>query len=101
MQARFKVDFQGHAHWFLAVRILRDKIGNYTLDQARYIKTVTDKFLGSVSANNKIPVTRPLPEKFIATVQDCSKDLGAVKKLEAQFRFTYSSAIGSLIYIYT
>ena len=101
MQARFKVDFQGHAHWFLAMQILSDKLGNYTLDQARYIKTVNDKFLSPVSANNKIPVPRPLPEKFIATVQDCCKDLDVVKTLEEQFYFNYNSTTSSLIYIHT
>ena len=98
MQARFKVDFQGHAHWFLAMRIVRDKIGNYTLDQARYIKTVTDKFLSPPSDDEK-PFLRPLPVDFIVTKKDCSKDGQEVAKLEEQFGFTYSSAIGSLIYI--
>ena len=32
MEDKFKVQFQGNAHWFLSMRISRDKHGNYTLD---------------------------------------------------------------------
>ena len=35
IQAQFKVELQGHAHWFPSMRITRDKFGNYTLDQSR------------------------------------------------------------------
>ena len=56
---RFKVDFQGQAHWFLAMRILRDRRGNFTIDQSRYAKNIVTKHLGKMHLDAKI--NRPLP----------------------------------------
>ena len=90
------MDFQGPAHWFLAMRITRDHIGNYTLDQARYIKTVTDKFLRNPESENDPITQRFLPADFLPTKNDCSLDEKSVKLLETEFGFEYSSVIGSL-----
>lgn len=81
------------------MRITRDHIGNYTLDQARYIKTVTDKFLRIPESENDSITQRFLPADFLPTKNDCSLDEKSVKLLETEFGFEYSSAIGSLIYI--
>jgi len=37
---KFKVQFQGNAHWFLSMRITRDVHGNYLLDQSRHSKNL-------------------------------------------------------------
>ena len=70
-----------------------------SLDQARYIKTVTDKFLRNPESDKDPLLQRFLPADFIPTKNDCSPDEKAVKLLEDEFGFEYSSAIGSLIYI--
>ena len=41
----------------------------------------------------------PLPYDFVATKQDCSPDKEAVKQLQKEFGFEYSSVIGMLIYL--
>ena len=37
---KFKLTFQGHAYWFLSMRILQDKNMNIILDQSRYAKNL-------------------------------------------------------------
>ena len=62
---KFKVTFQGHAHWFLSMRILRDKHSNILLDQMRYAKNLVKRHLGDSEPLHKIH--RTLPSEFVAT----------------------------------
>ena len=94
---RFKVDFQGQAHWFLAMRILRDRRGNFTIDQSRYAKNIVTKHLGKMHLDAKI--NRPLPSGWEPKKNDCAKDEQEVKSLNKEFNFEYPSVIGSLIYL--
>ena len=36
---RFRVEFKGAAHWYLAARITRDKL-DLIMDQSRYVKNI-------------------------------------------------------------
>lgn len=94
---RFKVDFQGQAHCFLAMRILRDRRGNFTIDQSRYAKNIVTKHLGKMHLDAKI--NRPLPSGWEPKKNDCAKDEQEVKSLNKEFNFEYPSVIGSLIYL--
>ena len=37
---RFKVEFQGQSHWYLASRITQDQNFNITIDQSIYAKSI-------------------------------------------------------------
>ena len=97
LSSKFKVTFQGHAHWFLSMRILQDKNENITLDQSCYAKNLVQRHLGNSMPINK--VSRTLPAEFIATKNDCSKNEKEVEQLSEEYRIDYPSAIGSLIYL--
>ena len=94
---KFKLQFQGHAHWFLSIRILRDKSKNFTIDQSRYAKNIVKKYLGHSEPLGK--VYRPLPAEFIATKENCSKTDVEVRQLSEEYRIEYPAVIGSLIYL--
>ena len=38
--SKFNIEFQGHAHWYLASRITQDLNSNITIDQSRYAKSI-------------------------------------------------------------
>ena len=97
ISARFHVELKGSAHWFLTMRIQRDRFENFTLDQARYALNIVIKYLGT-SEQKKI-TNRHLPHDFEAARQDCSTSELEVKKLADEFRFEYRSVICSLIYL--
>ena len=97
LENKFKVQFQGNAHWFLSMRITRDVHGNYLLDQSRHSKNLVKKHLGGISGS-KI-TNRPLPSDFIETKKDCSESDSDVEQLSTEYRIDYPSVIGSLIYL--
>ena len=97
LEEKFKVEFQGNAHWFLSMRILRDKHGNYSLDQSRHARNIVNKYLGHMESNSK--VMRPLPSDWIATKTEEAKDDKEVQALSAEYRIDYPSVIGSFIYL--
>ena len=96
IKLRFKIELQGHAHWFLSMRISRDKYGNYTLYQSRYTKNLVRKHLGDMQTRS---IKRALPETWIATKKVIAKDLNEVTQLSEEYRMDYPSTIGSLIYL--
>ena len=96
IKAQFRVELQGHAHWFLSMRITRDKFGNYTLDQSRYKKNLVKKHL-AISTRGSIK--RPLPENWVATKVEKSQHVNDVQQLKEEYHINYPSAIGSLIYL--
>ena len=97
ISARFDVEFKGLAHWFLSMRIARDKFGNYTLDQSRYTLSVVDKYLGAVS--NRKKVNRPLASGWEPSKKHCSQSDAEVDALSSEYRLDYPAVIGSLIYL--
>ena len=96
LKARFKIELQGFAHWFLSMRISQDRFGNYTLDQSRYIKNIVNKYIGGTKKRN---ITRPLSADWIATKDDCAKNEKEIVQLTEEYRMEYQSVIGSLIYL--
>ena len=96
IQTQFKVNLQGHAHWFLSMRIAQDKFGNYTLDQSRYTKNLVKKHLGMVTYGN---IKRPLTESWVATKTDMSQHVNEVQQSKEEYCIDYPSAIGSLIFL--
>ena len=84
LENKFKVQFQGNAHWFLSMRITRDVHGNYLLDQSRHSKNLVKKHLGGISGS-KI-TNRPLPSDFIVTKKDCSESDSDVEQLSTEYR---------------
>ena len=78
LQSRFKVQLQGDAHWFLSMRITRNKNGDYKIDQNRYTKSIIKKFPGVT--NEKI-TNRPLPSEWEATKLQESKSDDEAKSL--------------------
>ena len=97
LENKFKVQFQGNAHWFLSMRITMDVHGNYLLDQSRHSRNLVKKHLGGISENK--PTNRPLPTEFKVTKKDRSKTDREVLQLSAEYRIDYPSVIGLLIYL--
>ena len=97
LSGRFRVEFQGQAHWFLSMRLARDATGNITIDQSRYALNIVNKYLGNHSTEKA--VNRPLPYDFVATKADCSTSDKEVENLSQEYRLDYPSVIGSLIYL--
>jgi len=97
LSGRFRVEFQGQAHWFLSMRLGRDASGNITIDQSRYALNIVNKYLGNHSTDKAI--NRPLPHDFVATKADCSTTDQEVGLLSQEYRLDYPSVIGSLIYL--
>ena len=76
--------------------ITRDRHGNYTVDQSRYLKGIIKKFLGVTNAKT---TNRPLPSEWEATKNQESKTDDETKSLSEEYRLDYPSVIGSLIYL--
>ena len=53
----------------------------------------------NITKEEKEKYSSPLPKTFVASKQDCSKDLVDIQTLEDEFGFQYSSAIGMLIFL--
>ena len=62
----------GYAHWFLSVRIMQDAQKNITVDQSRYAKNITKKYLGNTGTIDPSKYKSPLPYDFTASKTDQS-----------------------------
>ena len=94
---RFRVEFKGAAHWYLAARITRDKL-DLIMDQSRYVKNIIKRY-----DNGKIVVRNtPVNPDTIFTKKDCPKDDEAKALVQKEYGdIDYRSAVGSLIYLMT
>jgi hypothetical protein len=46
LKRKFKLELQGHAHWFLGTRIYREQDGSYIIDQETYAKHILTRYCG-------------------------------------------------------
>ena len=62
---------------------------------------IITKYLGRLNPSKQPPTStrRPLPENFIPSRRDCSKDEEEVIQLSTEYRIDYASAVGALIYL--
>jgi hypothetical protein len=94
---RFRVEFKGAAHWYLAARITRDK-SDLIMDQSRYVKNIIKRY-----DNGKIVVKNtPVNPDTVFTKKDCPDDDETKSLVQKEFgEIDYRSAVGSLIYLMT
>ena len=97
---RFDVEFLGQAHWYLSARIHQDAEFNVTLDQARYCKSIINRFLEKAGAKKKPRFHNTiLPAEFVPSAEDCSKDEVAAKSLQVEYGIDFASCVGALLYL--
>jgi len=100
LKKKFQYNFLGQAHWFLGMRLIQEGNFDISLDQSRYAKNIVQRYLFESNADiQDKKFNKPLPDGFIATKEDVSKDEKDVKALEKEFGFQYPSIVGALIYI--
>jgi hypothetical protein len=69
IKKRFRVEFKGTAHWYLAARITRSNF-DMILDQSRYVKNIIKRY-----DNGKIVIRdTPLNPMTVLTKKDCPQD---------------------------
>jgi hypothetical protein len=103
ISSKFDADLMGQAHWYLQARISQHANGDITLDQSRYAALICNRFiptlpLDTVTLEEFEQYERPLPDRFVATIEDQAKDMFQVKRLAEEFGYQYSSVIGMLIF---
>ena len=103
VSSRFSVELMGQAHWYLQSRITQHADYSITLDQSRYALLVTDRYIArpateEIAAKQREKYDAPLPYDAVFTKADSSETYLQVKELEAEFGFSFASAVGSLIY---
>jgi hypothetical protein len=78
---RFDVEVLGQAHQYLSARIHQDAEFYVTLDQARYCKSIINRFLEKAGAEKKPRFHNTiLPAEFVPSAEDCSKVEETAKK---------------------
>jgi hypothetical protein len=100
LTARFDVELQGLAHWYLAARIQQDKDFNVTMDQSRYAKSIVTRFLEPAGVKkSNISHGSILPASFILTSKDMTETAHESSKMQEDYNLDYASCVGSLIYL--
>jgi len=94
---RFRVEFKGAAHWYLAARITRNKL-DLIMDQSRYVKNIIKRY-----DNGKIKIKNtPLNPDTVFTKNDCPTNEEEKAIIQKEYgEIDYRSAVGSLIYLMT
>ena len=97
---RFHVNFLGYAHWFMSKIISQMKDHSISVDKARYVTSVVEKYLdtATVKTSKKFYKTT-LPTYIIFTKYDASTSDEQVEKLNSEFDINYRACIFLLIYI--
>ena len=99
LKARFQLNYLGQAHWFLGMRITQEGNFDVTLDQSRYTMSIVQRYLfGSNVKLLEKEHSKPLPDGFVPSKEDRSKDVEEVEKLSKEYGFEYCSLIGALVY---
>jgi len=94
---RFRVEFKGAAHWYLAARITTSQF-DVMIDQSRYVKHIIKRYDTRTIVNR----STPLHPDTVFTKNDCPKNEEEKALVQKQFGSTdYRAAIGSLIYLMT
>ncbi len=94
------MEFLGQAYWYLSARIHQDAEFNVTLDQARYCKSIINRFLEKAGAKKKPRFHNTiLPAEFVPSAEDCSKDEVAAKSLQVEYGIDFASCVGALLYL--
>ena len=88
-----------YSHWFLSVCIMQDTQKNISIDQSRYVKNITVKYLGQTGTIDSSKYKSPISHDFLACTDDQSDTEKEVSDLQSDFRLDYPSAVGVLIYL--
>lgn len=103
LSARFDLEWNARAHWYLQARLAQDADSNITLDQSRYARSIVARYI----PNAPVPASPadletyrdPLPLDFRWSSTDCSTSPDALLTLERQFGFRLIEVAGSLNYL--
>ena len=94
------IKYLGQAHWYLSTRISQGQDFTITIDQSRYSHSIVQRFL-DVAGDKKVLKHHscPLPQDCMPSIDDCSKSLEIVLKMQEEYNIDYASCIGALIYL--
>jgi hypothetical protein len=97
---RFKLELQGHSHWFLGTRLYRENDGSYLLDQENYIKHVLNRYCGNDSPWGLPPMqSTPAPVDYVYSKENRPKNEEEKELVEKRFKgLAMPSAVSSLLY---
>ena len=90
---RFHVNFLGHAHWFMSIRIYQLKDHSISVDQARYDSSIVAKYLdtATVKLSTKFYKTT-LPADMIFTKEYVSTSYEQVENFTREYNIHYRAA---------
>ena len=101
LQKRFKLELQGHAHWFLGTRLYREKDGSYMIDQETYAKHVLNRYCGKDSPWGLPPMkSTPAPLDYVYSKSNRPMTEEEEKEISNRFpELSMASAVSSLLYL--
>jgi hypothetical protein len=103
LAARFEIETNDQASWYLQARIHQTVEGNITLDQSRYARSIVECYLPNAPAEPSPAdldlYQNPLPSAFKWTKTDCSATDAEVTVLETDFDFRAIAIAGSFNYL--
>jgi hypothetical protein len=100
LEDRFKLELQGHSHWFLSTRLYREKDGSYILDQENYTKHVLQRYCDEGCAWGT-PSFQSTPAPIEYTYSKSNRPNDDEKEIiEKRFNgLSMASAVSSLLYL--
>ena len=100
LRKKFHVNFLGFAHWFMSIIISQLKDHSISLDQARYVISIFEKYLdtATVKVSNKFYKTT-LTAEMIFTKEDVFISDEQIEKLTREYNIHYRACIGFLIHL--
>jgi hypothetical protein len=101
IKKKFKLELQGHAHWFLGTRIYREQDGSYIIDQETYAKHILTRYCGP-DTQWGLPAMQdtPAPVEYVYTKENRPSNDEEKLALEKKYpSLSMASAVSSLLYI--
>ena len=97
---RFKIELQGHSHWFLGTRLYRESDGGYLLDQENYIKHILNRYCGKNASWGLPPMKNtPAPIDYVFTKENRPTTDEEQEEIKKRFEgLSMASAVSSLLY---
>ena len=94
------MNFLGYAHWFMSIRISQLKDHSISLDQARYVNFIVEKYLDTATVKvSKRFYKTTLPDDMLFTKECVFTNEEQVENLTREYTISYGACIGSLIYL--
>ena len=100
LSEKFKLELQGHSHWFLGTRLYREQDGSYLLDQENYVKHVLNRYCGKNTPWG-LPAMQntPAPVSYVYTIDNRPKSEEEKDAIKKRFNgLEMPSAVSSLLY---